>query len=92
MQASVAQPRRRQVKLTLRLCQVPRSLSSDAQREVQETGLDIEIKAILKVVSNFFMCDVHSMAAVLLTHVIGTRLGPATMWFRRAGSRSLTFL
>jgi len=43
-----------------------------ARREVkEETGLDVEIEAILSVVSNFFTRDVHSMVAVLLAHVMG---------------------
>jgi 8-oxo-dGTP diphosphatase len=38
-----------------------------ARREVrEETGLDVEIKALLSVVSNFLTPDVHSMVAVLL--------------------------
>ena len=44
---------------------------SAARREVkEETGLDVEIKALLSVVSNFFTPELHSMVAVLLAEVV----------------------
>jgi 8-oxo-dGTP diphosphatase len=43
-----------------------------ARREVkEETGLDVEIKSLLSVVSNFLTRDVHSMVAVLLAEAVG---------------------
>jgi 8-oxo-dGTP diphosphatase len=45
---------------------------SAARREVkEETGLDVEITALLSVVSNFFTPQIHSVVAVLLAEVVG---------------------
>jgi ADP-ribose pyrophosphatase YjhB (NUDIX family) len=45
---------------------------SAAIREVQEeTGLDVEIRSIISVVSNFLSPGLHTLAIVLLAHVLG---------------------
>jgi 8-oxo-dGTP diphosphatase len=50
---------------------------SAARREVkEETGLDVEIKALLSVVSNFLTSEVHSMVAVLLAEPVAGVLCP----------------
>jgi len=47
-----------------------------AIREVrEETGLDIEIKSILSVVSNFFTPDLHTLVVVLLAQPTGSNIG-----------------
>ena len=58
-----------------------------AIREVkEETGLDVEIKAVLSVVSNFFSPKVHTLVVVLLAHVSGGEIRPgddadAVAWY-----------
>jgi ADP-ribose pyrophosphatase YjhB (NUDIX family) len=62
-----------------------------AIREVkEETGLDVEIRSILSVVSNFLSPRLHSLAVVLLARVIGGELEAgddleAVEWFPLAG-------
>jgi ADP-ribose pyrophosphatase YjhB (NUDIX family) len=62
-----------------------------AIREVQEeTGLDIEIRSILSVVSNFLSPRLHSLAIVLLAQVLGGELRAAddleeVAWFPLLG-------
>jgi ADP-ribose pyrophosphatase YjhB (NUDIX family) len=65
-----------------------------AIREVkEETGLDVEIRSILSVVSNFLSPGLHTLAIVLLAHVIGGELGAADdlealEWFPLSGPLS----
>ncbi len=63
-----------------------------AVREVkEETGLDVEIRSILSVVSNFFTRANHSLVAVLLAQPIGGQLRPQehdiehAQWFSYSG-------
>jgi ADP-ribose pyrophosphatase YjhB (NUDIX family) len=62
-----------------------------AVREVkEETGLDVEIRSILSVVSNFLTPRLHTLASVLLARVVGGRLQAgddleAVKWFHLAG-------
>jgi ADP-ribose pyrophosphatase YjhB (NUDIX family) len=43
-----------------------------ARREVkEETGLDVEIRSILSVVSNFLSPRLHTLAIILLARVVG---------------------
>ena len=47
-----------------------------AIREVkEETGLDVEIRSILSVVSNFLSPRLHTLAIVLLARAVGRLLG-----------------
>jgi 8-oxo-dGTP diphosphatase len=47
-----------------------------AIREVkEETNLDVEIKSILSVVTNFFQPDLHTLVVVLLAKLVGGKLG-----------------
>lgn len=64
---------------------------SAAKREVkEETGLSVEIRAIISVVSNFLSPKVHTLAIVLLAHMVdgepcaGDDLD-AVNWFPLAG-------
>ncbi len=62
-----------------------------AMREVkEETGLDVEIRSILSVVSNFLSPKLHTLAIVLLARVLGGELCAgddleAVAWFPLAG-------
>jgi ADP-ribose pyrophosphatase YjhB (NUDIX family) len=62
-----------------------------AIREVkEETGLDVEIRSILSVVSNFLSPRLHTLAIVLLARVVGGELCAAddledVAWFPLAG-------
>jgi len=62
-----------------------------AVREVKEkTGLDVEIRSILSVVSNFLSPRLHTLAIVLLAGVLGGELHAAddleaVEWFPLAG-------
>ena len=62
-----------------------------AIREVkEETGLDVEIRSILSVVSNFLTPRLHTLAIVLLAHVVGGELCAGddletVAWFPLAG-------
>jgi 8-oxo-dGTP diphosphatase len=62
-----------------------------AIREVkEETGLDVEIRSILSVVSNFLSPGLHTLAVVLLARVAGGELCAgddleAVQWFPLAG-------
>ena len=62
-----------------------------AIREVkEETGLDVEIRSIISVVSNFLSPGLHTLAIVLLARVIGGALRAAddlevVSWFPLAG-------
>jgi ADP-ribose pyrophosphatase YjhB (NUDIX family) len=62
-----------------------------AIREVkEETGLDVEIRSILSVVSNFLSPRLHTLAVVLLAHVTGGQVHAAddledVAWFPLAG-------
>jgi ADP-ribose pyrophosphatase YjhB (NUDIX family) len=62
-----------------------------AIREVkEETGLDVEIRSILSVVSNFLSPRLHTLAIVLLAGVVGGELCAAddlaaVAWFPLAG-------
>jgi 8-oxo-dGTP diphosphatase len=62
-----------------------------AIREVkEETGLDVEIRSIISVVSNFLSHRLHTLAIVLLTRVVGGRLCAAddleaVAWFPLSG-------
>ena len=62
-----------------------------AIREVkEETGLDVEIRSIISVVSNFLSPGLHTLAIVLLAHVIGGELCAADdlealEWFPLSG-------
>ena len=64
---------------------------SAATREVkEETGLDIEIRSIISVVSNFLSPGLHTLAIVLLARVVGgeARAGDdleALEWFPLEG-------
>jgi ADP-ribose pyrophosphatase YjhB (NUDIX family) len=62
-----------------------------AIREVkEETGLDVEIRSVLSVVSNFLSPRLHTLAIVLLARVVGGELLAAddledVAWFPLAG-------
>jgi ADP-ribose pyrophosphatase YjhB (NUDIX family) len=62
-----------------------------ARREVkEETGLDVEIRSILSVVSNFLTPRLHTLAIILLARVVGGELCAADdleslEWFPIAG-------
>jgi 8-oxo-dGTP diphosphatase len=62
-----------------------------ATREVkEETGLDVEIRSILSVVSNFLSPRLHTLAIVLLARVVGGELRAAddleaVEWFPLSG-------
>jgi ADP-ribose pyrophosphatase YjhB (NUDIX family) len=62
-----------------------------AIREVkEETGLDVEIRSILSVVSNFLSPGLHTLAIVLLACVVGGELRAAddldeVAWFPLSG-------
>jgi NADH pyrophosphatase NudC (nudix superfamily) len=64
-----------------------------AVREVkEETGLDIRIKSILSMVSNFFTPDLHTAVIVLLAQPVGGEIrcaddaeNDAVQWFPLAG-------
>jgi ADP-ribose pyrophosphatase YjhB (NUDIX family) len=62
-----------------------------AIREVkEETGLDIEIRSILSVVSNFLSSRLHTLAIILLARVVGGKPNAADdleslEWFPLAG-------
>ena len=62
-----------------------------AIREVkEETGLDVEIRSIISVVSNFLSPRLHTLAIVLLARVVGGELCAAddleaVAWFPLAG-------
>ena len=62
-----------------------------AIREVkEETGLEVEIRSILSVVSNFLSPSLHTLAIVLLARVLGGELRAAddldeVAWFPLAG-------
>jgi len=62
-----------------------------AIREVrEETGLDVEIRSILSVVSNFLSPRLHTLAIVLLARVVGGELYAgddleAVAWFPLSG-------
>jgi len=64
---------------------------SAAIREVkEETGLDVEIRSILSVVSNFLSPGLHTLAIVLLARVVGGELCAAddleaVAWFPLSG-------
>jgi len=64
---------------------------SAAVREVkEETGLDVEIRSILSVVSNFLSPGLHTLAIVLLAHIVGGALHvgddlKAAAWFPLSG-------
>jgi 8-oxo-dGTP diphosphatase len=59
-----------------------------AIREVkEETGLDVQITALLSAVSNFFTPEIHTVVIVLLARPLGTDLTPGddldmVQWFR----------
>jgi ADP-ribose pyrophosphatase YjhB (NUDIX family) len=63
-----------------------------AIREVkEETGLDVEIRSILSVVSNFLSPNLHTLAIVLLARVAGGELAAgddldAVEWFPLSGT------
>lgn len=50
-------------------------LSAAVREAREETGLDIEIRSILSVVSNFFKPDLHSLVVVLLAQPVGGDIG-----------------
>ncbi len=60
-------------------------------REVkEETGLDISIRSVISVCSNYLSPDLHSLVIVLLADIIGGKLCPgddinALQWFNMAG-------
>jgi 8-oxo-dGTP diphosphatase len=62
-----------------------------AKREVQEeTGLTVDIKAILSVMTNYLAPDLHTLVVVLLAHVVGGELRPgddivSVEWFPLTG-------
>jgi ADP-ribose pyrophosphatase YjhB (NUDIX family) len=62
-----------------------------AIREVkEETGLDVEIRSLLSVVSNFLSPRLHTLAIVLLARVVGGQLEAgddldAVQWFPLSG-------
>ena len=62
-----------------------------AIREVkEETGLDVEIRSILSVVSNFLSPGLHTLAIVLLARVVGGELRAgddleAAQWYPLSG-------
>ena len=57
-----------------------------ALREVkEETGLDVEIRSLLSVVSNFLSPRLHTLAIVLLARVVGGELERG----RRSGGRAV---
>jgi ADP-ribose pyrophosphatase YjhB (NUDIX family) len=64
---------------------------SAARREVrEETGLDIEIRAIVNVSSSYLARELHALTVVLTAAAIGGTLSPADGldaldWFPRAG-------
>jgi ADP-ribose pyrophosphatase YjhB (NUDIX family) len=65
-------------------------LSATIREVKEETGLDVEIRSILSVVSNFLSPSLHTLAVVLLAHVIGGELHAAddleaVEWFPLAG-------
>lgn len=63
-----------------------------ARREVQEeTGLVVDIKAILSVMTNYLAPELHTLVVVLLAHVIGGELRPGddivnVEWFPLTGA------
>jgi 8-oxo-dGTP diphosphatase len=64
---------------------------SAAHREImEETGLSIEIRSILSVISNFLKPDLHTLVIVLLATIIGGDLSPGDDivelgWFSSSG-------
>ena len=65
-------------------------LSASIREVKEETGLDVEIRSILSVVSNFLSPRLHSLAIVLLVRVVGGELCAAddldaVEWFPLVG-------
>lgn len=66
-------------------------LTAGIRETKEETGLDIEVKSIISVTSNFLTAGSHTLTVVLLAHVTGgTLLGgddiDEARWFRLADS------
>lgn len=65
-------------------------LTAGHREAKEETGLDIEIRSILSVTTNFFTPNYHSIAVTLLARVAGGTICPgddlvALQWFPFAG-------